>query len=209
MTKTLVTIDEWNRKDHYNFFSKFDEPFFGVTVTIDCTVAYKKAKASKTSFFLYYLYRALEAANQIENFKYRIIDDKVYLFDTINASPTISRPDHTFGFSFVNYNEDEIAFRDDALKVIKKVQESTSLFPGEDDKINVIHFSALPWLNFTSMSHARNYKYPDSCPKISFGKLITIDNTKTMSVSIHAHHGLVDGYHVGLFVDKFQALLNK
>lgn len=209
MTKTLVAIDQWNRKDHYNFFSKFDEPFFGITVNVDCTMAYKKAKESKTSFFLYYLYRALKAANQVENFRYRIIDDKVYLFDVINASPTINRPDNTFGFSFLNYNEDENSFRSNALEVIKKVQESKSLFPEGEDKINVIHFSALPWLNFTSMSHARNYKYPDSCPKISFGKVTEINNTKTMAISIHAHHGLVDGYHVGLFVEKFQALLNE
>jgi chloramphenicol O-acetyltransferase type A len=30
-----------------------------------------------------------------------------------------------------------------------------------------------------------------------------------MSVSIHVHHALVDGYHVGLYVDRFQALMNE
>jgi chloramphenicol O-acetyltransferase type A len=30
----------------------------------------------------------------------------------------------------------------------------------------VIHFSAIPWLDFTSLSHARSYTFPDSCPKI-------------------------------------------
>jgi hypothetical protein len=58
---------------------------------------------------------------------------------------------------------------------------------------NVIHFSAIPWLNFTSLSHARSYT--DSCPKISFGKMMTTDDgTKTMAMSIHVHHGLIDGY---------------
>ncbi len=29
-----------------------------------------------------------------------------------------------------------------------------------------------------------------------------------MPVSIHVHHALADGYHVGLFVNKFQELMN-
>jgi chloramphenicol O-acetyltransferase type A len=29
-----------------------------------------------------------------------------------------------------------------------------------------------------------------------------------MSMSIHVHHGLMDGYHVGQFVDCFQELMN-
>ncbi|TYP97099.1 chloramphenicol acetyltransferase [Sphingobacterium allocomposti] len=29
-----------------------------------------------------------------------------------------------------------------------------------------------------------------------------------MPVSIHVHHGLVDGYHVGLFIDRYQELMD-
>ena len=32
---------------------------------------------------------------------------------------------------------------------------------------------------------------------------------KTMSVAVMAHHGLVDGYHMGLFVEALQTELNK
>jgi chloramphenicol O-acetyltransferase type A len=31
---------------------------------------------------------------------------------------------------------------------------------------------------------------------------------KTIAVSIHVHHGLMDGYHVGLFINCLQELLN-
>ena len=74
----------------------------------------------------------------------------------------------------------------------------------------MIHFSAIPWLNFTSLSHARSYSYPDSCPKISFGKMTTLDNgKKMMPLSVHVHHGLMDGMHVGKFVALFQELMNQ
>lgn len=204
--RTLIHIDEWIRKDHFLFFSKFDEPFFGVTVTVDCTNAYQQAKAKGQSFFLYYLYRALKAANEIENFRYRIVDGNPYLFDTVHASPTINRANGTFGFGYMDYYEDETLFYQKALEETEKIRQSNALLPFGSGE-NYIHFSALPWLNFTSLSHARSFTYPDSCPKISFGKLTDNNGVKTMPISIHVHHALADGYHVGLFVERYQQLL--
>lgn len=207
--KKLIDLDNWNRKEHFLFFSKFEEPFFGVTVTVDCTIAYKKAKEKGISFFLYYLYRALKTANEVENFRYRIIENKPYEFQTVNASPTINRPDGTFGFAYMNYFEDEKEFYEKASTEIEKVKNTNSLLPAVSGE-NVIHFSAIPWLDFTSISHARSFSHPDSCPKISFGRMTENRESekKEMPISIHVHHGLMDGYQVGLFIDKFQELLN-
>jgi chloramphenicol O-acetyltransferase type A len=206
--KKLIDIDSWNRKEHFNFFSSFTEPFFGVTVKVDCTYAYSNAKSKSTSFFLYYLYRALKAANEITPFRYRIIDSQVYEFDTVNASPTINRPNGTFGFAYINFEENEEVFYQKALKEINLVQSSNSLLPAVSGE-NVIHFSAIPWIDFSSISHARNFAHPDSCPKISFGKMTQTDGLKFMPVSIYCHHALMDGYHVGQYIDLFQKLLNK
>ncbi|WP_410222486.1 CatA-like O-acetyltransferase [Pedobacter sp.] len=205
--KTLVNIEQWIRKEHFRFFSQFEEPFFGVTVTIDCTIAYQKAKATGRSFFLYYLYRALKAANEIENFRYRIIDQEVYLFDQVNASPTIARANGTFGFAYMDYSTDEELFYHKALEETEQVKAATGLLPSASGE-NVIHCSALPWLDFTSLSHARSFSFPDSCPKISFGKMTINGEIRTMPISVHVHHGLADGYHVGLFVERFQELMD-
>jgi chloramphenicol O-acetyltransferase type A len=48
--KQLINLEEWNRKEHYLFFSKFEEPFYGVTVKIDCTIAYQNAKEKANLF---------------------------------------------------------------------------------------------------------------------------------------------------------------
>ncbi len=205
--KKRIDIDNWNRKEHFLFFSKFEEPFFGVTIKVDCTSAYMKAKEKGVSFFLYYLYRALKAANDVENFRYRIIENQVFEFEKVNASPTINRPNGTFGFAYMDYFEDEKYFYEKALEEIENVKNTISLLPAVSSE-NVIHFSAIPWLDFTSISHARSFSHPDSCTKISFGKMTEINGKREMAISIHGHHALMDGVHVGLFVDKFQVLLN-
>lgn len=208
--KTLLDLENWNRKEHFAHFKQMEEPFFGATVEIDCTKAYQKAKSLNVSFFIYYLHKTLVAVNSIENFKYRISGEKIYINDRIDASATIGREDGTFGFSLIEYHPDLSIFEKTALTEIERIQSTTGLFTRSFDDDNLIHFSAIPWLNFTSLSHARSYTFPDSCPKISFGKMITLDNgKKTMVMSVHVHHGLMDGLHVGQFVDLFQELMNQ
>ena len=187
-----------------------EEPFFGVTVEIDCTKAYQTAKELNVSFFIYYLHKTLVAVNSVENFKYRIADDKIYINDHIDASATIGREDGTFGFSLIEFNPDFNLFKENALAEIERIQNTTGLFTRSFDDDNLIHFSAIPWINFTSISHARSYTFPDSCPKISFGKMITSETGKrTISMSVHVHHALMDGLHVGRFIDRFEEEMNK
>jgi chloramphenicol O-acetyltransferase type A len=205
--KQKLNLETWNRKEHFLFFKQMEEPFFGITITVDCTKAYDKAKELGVSFFTYYLHKTLVAVNSIEPFRYRILNDEVYIFDRIDVSSTILREDKTFGFSQIEYSEDLNEFAENTKNEIARIQTTTGLLTREYSE-NLIHFSALPWINFTSFSHARSFTWPDSCPKISFGKMMEENGKKTMAMSIHVHHGLMDGYHVGQFVELFQKLMN-
>ena len=207
MTKKL-DINNWARKDHFYFFKQFSEPFFGLTFEVDCTQAYQKSKEIKTSFFLYYLHASIKAANQIEPFRYRIVDDEVIIHDRIDASATINRDNGTFGFSWIPYFENYEDFEKGAQKEIERVRNTVGLEPSSSSE-NVIHYSSIPWVKFTSLSHARHFPFPDSIPKISFGQLSEKEGIKTMPVSLHAHHALMDGFHVGQYIELFQSLLNR
>ncbi len=207
--KTKLDLNTWPRKEHFEFFSKFEEPFFGITATIDCTKAYETAKKKGVSFFLYYLHKTLAAVNSVENFHYRISDGEIYRYDKIDASPTLTRDDNTFGFSLVEFFPDFEIFETKAKAEIERVRNTPGLFTRNFEVDNLIHFSAIPWVDFTSLSHARSFSFPDSCPKISIGKMVTHENGKrTMSVSVHVHHGLMDGLHVGEFFNRFQEFMD-
>jgi len=206
MTRELV-INTWKRKEHFHFFKQFEEPFFGITVRIDCTEAYRIAKQNGQSFFLYYLYQSLKAANSIEAFRYRIQEEKVIVYDQIDASSTVNRMDGTFGFSYFKFDQDAQIFHIQAKENMELIRKGTSLFPPVLGEC-VIHYSALPWIDFTSLSHARSFSFKDSSPKISFGKMTEEGERKLMSVSVHVHHALMDGYEVGQFVERFQNFMS-
>ncbi|MDF7812074.1 chloramphenicol acetyltransferase [Hymenobacter sp. YC55] len=207
--KQLIDLTTWPRREHFTFFSAFDEPFFGLVVDVDCTQAQAAAKQSGVSFFLYYLHCALQAANEVEEFRYRIEQGQVYRYDRIHASATLGRPDRTFSFSFIEQRDSLADFVVGANAEIDATQNSTGLRLSEQTaRPDVIHFSAIPWVRFTGLTHARSFQHPDSSPKISVGQTYQDGAITRMPVSVNLHHGLGDGYHVGLFLEAFQRRLN-
>ncbi|MBT2556313.1 chloramphenicol acetyltransferase [Hymenobacter sp. ISL-91] len=200
----------WNRQEHFAFFSQFEEPFFGLVADVDATRAQARARELGVSFFQLYLHATLAAVQTVENLRYRInAQAQVDCYDQINASATLSRPDHTFAFSFIPFSPDLHAFGHGLAAEAEAVRQSSGLRLGpETGRPDVIHFSALPWVSFSGLTHARSFSHPDSIPKISVGRLRPEGSRLLMPVSVNVHHGLADGYHVGLFLQELQRRLD-
>lgn len=204
----LIDIETWNRKEHYSFFSSMASPFLGLTANVKCTNACRVAKENNLSLFAYYWHKSMVAVNSIKEFKYRIIDDKVYELDTINAGTTIIRQDHTFAFIYVQYDADFNLFNERLQAEIAEVRNSTGLrLDKENDEVDLIRHTTIPWVSFTSILHPKHHDNKDSIPRISFGKIFELNGEKYLPVSVEAHHGLLDGYHIGNYFELFERLL--
>nr|HRC84111.1 CatA-like O-acetyltransferase [Thermoanaerobaculia bacterium] len=77
------------------------------------------------------------------------------------------------------------------------------------DRDDLIHYSVLPWVAFTSFAHARKHNPGDSVPKIVFGRHQDRAGRRLLPVSVEVHHALVDGLHVGRFFARFQHYLDE
>jgi chloramphenicol O-acetyltransferase type A len=177
---------------------------------IECTRAYKASKENGHSFFAWYLHKSLMAVNAIEEFRLRIIDKEVVLFDEVHASTTIGREDRTFGVTFVPYSKDFGGFLKSLNQEIEGVQNSEGLrLNPEAQRRDVIHYSSIPWIRFTGLTHPRRFYSDESEPKISFGKIFEDRRKWLMPVSVFIHHGLADGIHIGLYLELFQKLMNE
>ena len=206
--KREIDLATWNRQEHFEVFKNFDEPLFGITVKVECSRAYIKAKETGYPFSLYYLYLSLNAANEIEEFRYRIEGDSVFCYDTVGAGPTIFREDETYGVGYFPYSKDIAGFMKLAILEVERVKAERGLkFPVSGE--NIIHYSTIPWADFTSINHARRLDIGRSIPKITFGKVTRIGDNMWMPLDIHANHALMDGFHVSKFIERFQELLNQ
>jgi chloramphenicol O-acetyltransferase type A len=204
--KQTVDLRTWARREHFEFFSTFEEPYYGVCVKVDCTAAYAFAKREGMSFFLYYLYQTLVAAQRVEAFRLRIEDGGVVMYDKVDGGSTVGRADGTFGYGYFPFTDDLKEFMEAGRLEVERVRGGAGL--QRTPRGDILRCSALPWLDFTSISHARRFSAGDSCPWISFGKMTEQAGRRSMPVSVHVNHALVDGLHVGQWVECFQRLMN-
>lgn len=202
-----IDINTWNRKQHYKHFSALSDPYFGITTAVDVSRAYDYARQNGISFFGVYLHACMKAINTVENLRYRVVDDEVVVYDVIHASATIMRSDKTFGFSFIDYDEDLNVFLENIKTEKERIESNHELYPPKNG-LDCIHCSAMPWLNFTGHKEP-NSGLKESVPKLAFGKMYETNGQKLMNVAISVNHALADGYHVGLFIEAFQDYLNQ
>lgn len=197
-----INFENWERKDHFDFFKDYDDPFYNICADIDVTNLHSFCEKNNLSFFISSLYLSQKTVNQITELKYRIRNGEVYKCDNINAGSTVLNNNKTFGFCYYEYFQEFSEFYQNTKQVLDERDGTTSLInnPYED---NIVYYSVIPWISFKSMSHPKKHIKDDSIPRIVFGKYFKINNNLLMPVSIEVNHSLVDGYHLGQYFELF------
>jgi chloramphenicol O-acetyltransferase type A len=201
-----INLETWERRASFDFFKSFTEPYHGVCLRVDCTETYRYAKEHNLSVFLSLLHRSLVAAHQVENFKTRIVGGTVWSYELINGGSAVGRENGTIGLGHYQFRPQIDEFVREAAIQLDRVRQRDDI--ERYSEANLIRYSVLPWFDFTSISHARDFSHEDSAPRITFGKITEAGGRRTMPVSIHVHHALADGLHVAQFVEKFQCCLD-
>lgn len=203
-----IDLATWPRRAVFEFFLPFDKPYFNVCTRLDVTNLLAELKKRKgTSVWLTYHYFALRAANEIEPFRYRLRDGQVLVHDVINGGTTIILPNETFTLVYWDYAESFSTFMEGATKAVDEIRKGDWAYRPKHEDDARIHCTTLPWIAFTSFSHARRWGRQDSVPKISFGKFENDNGRMLMPFSVEVHHSLMDGLHVGRYINRIEEML--
>ncbi|MBZ0114735.1 MAG: chloramphenicol acetyltransferase [Thermoanaerobaculia bacterium] len=207
MERTL-DIDGWARRDHFHFFRTYERPFFSICADVDVTnLLARSRQPDGPSFFVTALYLALRSINAIPELRYRLRGESVIEHDRVHGGCTVLLPDDTFAFGFLDYHDSFAAFAPAAAAEIERVRTGPGGLvdqPGRDD---IVFFSAIPWISFTSFEHALQLP-GDSNPRVVFGRHREVAGRRQMPVSLALHHALADGLHAGRFFESFQNSLD-
>ena len=200
---TEIDVEKWERKSTYDFFKDFADPFFNITANLDVTNLYRFCKQNNLSFSLSGLFYSLETANEIREFKLRLRNEKLIEFEQIHATQTILNADETFSFCYFAMQENVFEFNESGKIALEKYKQLKT-FDVETERIDMIYYSVIPWISFTSFKHASRLDNKQTVPRIVFGKIFDEGNIKKMPLSVEVHHALMDGIHVGKFFNLFQ-----
>jgi chloramphenicol O-acetyltransferase type A len=201
-----LDLENWHRRATFEFFRKYDNPYFNICARVDCTRLIEVLRERRgPGISLAYHYCALRAANEIEPFHYRLEDGKVAVYEVINGGTTVLLPNETFTYAYFNYYEDFPRFASEAAAAIETVRKTGALKPSM--RYDLIYCTTLPWISFTSFAHARTRGRGESVPRFAFGKFVNENERTLLPMSVEVHHALMDGLHVGRFFARFAELL--
>ena len=204
---TYLDLDTWPRRELFEFYRDFDKPYFNICTRLDVTNLLQEIKKHPgVSVALTYHYFILKAANEIEQFRYRLRNGRVLVHDVIHGGTTLMLPNEIFTLVYFDYAGTFAEFIGPAQQAVEEAKTDGAFRPRHEDDAR-IHCTTLPWIAFTSFSHARNWRREDSVPKISFGKFTRENDRTWMPLSVEVHHALVDGLHVGRYVARIEEML--
>lgn len=204
---TEVDVGNWPRRTTYEFFKDYDDPFFNFSANVDVTTLYSFCKENDLGFALSALYCSQLAANEIRELKIRLFEGRLVEFEMIHATQTILNDDETFSFAYFEMKDNIFEFVSNGRAALDKYKTLKS-FDVETDRRDLIYYSAIPWVSFTSFKHASRLDKTQTVPRIVFGKMFVQDERRQMPVSVEANHTIVDGLHVGKYFVRLQEIIN-
>lgn len=194
----IVNFTEWPRYNHFKIFSSMESPHLTVSFSVDVNPLLNSSK----NFFSTILFLIHRTCEEIPEFRYRIQGDaSVVYYESIDISFNILAKDGLFSNHRLGPIYDYEIFNDEVQLAIRAKNEKGEIRIDPDQEQNLIVTSFIPWFSFAGIREPVINKY-DSIPRVTWGKYTA---NGQLPVSIQAHHGLIDGFHLG----KFYEILSK
>lgn len=204
----IIDINHWERKEVFQFYKDMDFPMYSMTFELDVTHFYKHIKQEKKSFYFSFMHLLIHQMNQITNFKYRFLEDKPCLCDSIHPSFTdLIKGKDLFKIVTVDYCEDVDDFIDIAKRSSDEQGESFINLTHEVRQ-DLVYITTFPWASYKQVTFAHNQDAHDAIPRITWGKFENINGKMMMPFTVAVHHAFVDGLHVGKLISNLQNSLS-
>ena len=205
-----IDLNNWYRKDYFLFYRSFHTSLFNISIEIDVTKAYDFCKQYDISFFIFCLYAFLRASNETPQFRYRLIDEKIFDMEILSATTPIMLPnDENHQFTMVECPYVEKLF--DFVQKTKTLIENPMVgaIPPKDEKTTkgLVCLNCVPWFSFTGGAHAILNPH-QTMPLINWGKFKIQNDKKIMPCFMQLNHMFIDGYHVGEFIKCLEGIFN-
>lgn len=201
-----IDIENWSRREHYEYFLGYDKPHFSMCANVDVTEFRAYISTHRISLTIGIVYLLARTANDLPEFRRRLREDGVIEHDVVHPGYTLLVDEERFSFCTVPYTVDFKEFTAAAVEQIAAVKADPNLEDPAGDAL--LFMSAIPWLSFTSFSHPMHYHPADSVPRFAWGKIFTQGDRQLMPLDVLGHHALMDGLHVARYFAQLQVYLD-
>ena len=202
-----LDLQTWPRRNHFRHFNQMDYPHFSVCANVDISSLKQFLRQSGQSFFHSMLFFVSKTANEIPEFRYRIHEEKVAVYDHVDPSFTYLAADDICNYCHAPYTDRFTDFSA-GIAVALNAAQSRELLDTGPERDDLLYITSLPWISFTALMHPIQMQSPDSIPRIAWGKFDTAGEKTILPLSVQTHHALMDGIHIGKFYLNLQQYLD-
>ncbi len=195
-------IDNYYRKAHFDFFRSYRNPFYAITFELEATKLKSFCEARSWPIYRNLCYYVARAMQPLADYRYRVRDDRIVLYDALEVAATLPTADGLFSFAYLGYHPDAGEFNRQAEALDHSGRAAVSLEQPADT--NQILFSAIPGVRFTGLTHATPDDTLDGRPRVSFGQFFEQSGRLMVPVGLEVNHVFVDGAAIGTFVEGAQ-----
>lgn len=202
----LIDYNNWERRQYFYYFTKMLPTGYSISVDIDITNTYNIVKSTGRKFFPTYLYLASKLIAKQQEFRIAKSDEQLGYYDVLHPSyACFHEDDKTISSMWTQYDEDYDKFYMNYQKDQEQFANNHGVLAKPDmPPANNYMIGMLPWTQFTSYTPTPYTNSEYYFPVLEAGKFFEKENRKMMPFSISIHHAVADGYHVGLFLERFQ-----
>jgi chloramphenicol O-acetyltransferase type A len=175
---------------------------------VDITNTFRYSKKSRSSLFQVVLFALMKSCNEIEEFRYRITDDKIAIYDTVHPGITYISHEDVYSNMIIPYKPVLKDFLIEFKSETDKAKDTIVIGTEEGKRLDLVYVSSLPWISFTSATNPVRLGYEDSVPRLLFGKHFKQDGKIMMPFSVQVNHCLMDGIHASKYFYKLTEILN-
>jgi chloramphenicol O-acetyltransferase type A len=197
---TYREVANYYRQEHFEFFSGYSVPFYNVTFELDITEVKGFADSHGYSTYLSLCHMFVRGMNRVEDFRYRVLNGKIVLYDRLDVAATLPASGGAFSFARFDWEPDLKSFLARAETRSAEARKVAAL--DERTESNAVLFTALPGVRFTGFTHATPSDRTDGRPRVAFGRFVQSKQRLLMPVGLGVNHIFIDGASIGALVDE-------
>jgi chloramphenicol O-acetyltransferase type A len=211
-SKIFHSIDTqtWPMAQSFYYYTQMAPTTYTVNVTIDVTILRKTLKSKGYKFFPAYLYLVTKAISKQQELRIALQDGVLGYWDYLTpAYPQFHEDDKTTSLLWTEYDEHfETFYRHYIEDTAQHGNSHGILSPKGVPLPNAYIISCIPWFTFNSFS-LHNHGIKDYyVPSFEAGGFTEVNGKITMPLSVTVHHATTDGYHLKVFFDELQRMMN-
>ena len=206
LTKELINLEIYERSGLFKYISSYEMQRYSMTVEIDITPIFKYCK-KYGNLNACMVYAFVNACNNVEEFRMRIENGKLYKHKFVHAGVYFSTQNKQFRQGVINIDQMLDNFIEDYQKLKEECWQTGKIIQNGFGQ-GIIETSCVKWYNFIGLCEIAKSR-DDSIPSLTCDKVYKDGFKRKVHLAITMNHSIVDGYHIGLLIEAIKKEVEK